>query len=179
MKKAINRKWYSFLLIGLILLLAIPLAGCAKSYTGDDLNNAYQQGYATGYQDGYAAGVAERESTPNGHDGETGGEEELLSGAIWWHEAKDHIGERTTVCGPVAGTKYGSTSSGKPTWLNMGKDYPSSERFVVFIWGENRGNFPQPPESYYADKDICVTGLIVEYEGVPEIEVTSPEQIQI
>ena len=60
----------------------------------------------------------------------------------------------------------------------MGKDTPSSERFVVIIWGEHRGNFPQPPESYYAGKTIYVTGLITEYNGIPQIEVTYPSEIQ-
>ncbi len=69
-----RRKWYSILLIGLVLLLAIPLASCAESYTKDDLNNAYQQGYDIGftaglastpqdvnaaYRDGYNAGLAD------------------------------------------------------------------------------------------------------------------------
>ncbi len=100
------------------------------------------------------------------------------SGAINWHEAKDHIGERTTVYGPVIGTRYASTSSGQPTFLNIGRDYPQPNRFTVVIWGENRANFPQPPESYYLGKTIYVTGLITEYNGVPEIEVEGPSQIQ-
>ena len=57
-------------------------------------------------------------------------------------------------------------------------DHPSKKRFTVVIWGQNRGNFPQPPESYYAGKSICVTGLIQEYEGIPQIEVTTPDDIQ-
>jgi hypothetical protein len=48
----------------------------------------------------------------------------------------------------------------------------------VVIWGENRGNFSQPPEVYYLNKTIYVTGLIDSYEGVAQIEVTSPAQIQ-
>jgi len=101
------------------------------------------------------------------------------SDVISWDEAQDHIGERLTVCGPVKSTYYSSGSKGKPTFLNIGEPYPDPDRFTVIIWGENRGNFPEPPESYYEDKDICVTGLIVSYEGIPEIEVTSPEQIEI
>ncbi|MBA7572206.1 hypothetical protein ES708_13982 [subsurface metagenome] len=49
-------KWYSILLLGLILLLAIPLASCAESYTKDDLNDSYQQGYDDGYSAGYEVG---------------------------------------------------------------------------------------------------------------------------
>jgi len=96
-----------------------------------------------------------------------------------WYEAKNYIGERVTVCGPVKSTYYSSGSKGKPTFLNIGELYPDPDRFTVIIWGENRNNFPEPPESYYEGKDICVTGLIVSYEGIPEIEVASPDQIEI
>ena len=99
-------------------------------------------------------------------------------GAINWDEAKNHIGERTTVCGPVVSATWASGSKGKPTFLNIGKPYPDPQRFTVLIWVQNRGNFPQPPEDYYLGKNICVTGLIIEYKGVPEIEVKDPSQIQ-
>ena len=186
-----RRKWYSILLVGLILLLAIPLASCAESYTKDDLNNAYQQGYDTGfdaglastpqdinaayrdgYNDGYADGLAHR------NDGENGEEKELPTGAISWDEAIDHIGDRATVCGPVKSTYYSTPSKGKPTFLNIGKAYPDPDRFVVIIWGSNRSNFHEPPEDYYLGKTICITGLITEWEGIAEIEVSSPDQIQ-
>ena len=97
--------------------------------------------------------------------------------AISWDEAKNHIGERTTVYGPVVDTHYASESSGEPTFLNMGNPYPDPNRFTVVIWGENRGKFSQPPEDYYVGKTIYVSGLIDPYEGVPQIEVTSPDQI--
>jgi len=93
------------------------------------------------------------------------------------HEAKNHIGERTTVYGTVVDTHYASGSSGKPTFLNMCYPYPDPNRFTVVIWGENRGKFSQPPEDYYDGKTIYVTGLIKEFKDVPEIEVTSPSQI--
>ncbi|MBA7649941.1 hypothetical protein ES703_57740 [subsurface metagenome] len=172
-------RWYSILLIGLVLLLASSIVGCGQSQS-----EAYQEGYKAGFTDGYEAGLAQSgvETVPTPSTAlEPSPKTEtppIPADAISWDKAKDHIGDRTTVCGPVAGTKYGATSSGKPTWLNIGKDYPSSERFVVIIWGENRSNFPQPPESYYDGKTIYVTGLIQEYNGIPQIEVTTPDQIQ-
>ena len=179
-------RWYSILLVGLAFLLASSLIGCGVSVTQRDVDEAYQTGYNTGFTEGYKAGLAKpgAETAPASSVApETSSKTEtseagLPADAISWDEAKDHVGDRTTVYGPVAGTKYGATSRGKPTWLNIGKDHPSSERFVVIIWGENRGNFPQPPESYYDGKTIYVTGLIQEYEGIPQIEVTTPNQIE-
>ena len=106
------------------------------------------------------------------------GTKELPPGSISWSEAKYHIGERTTVCGPVVDATWASGSNGKPTFLNLGKSYPDPDRFTVVIWIQNRGNFPQAPEDYYLGKTICVTGLIMEYEGITEIEVEYPAEIQ-
>lgn len=97
---------------------------------------------------------------------------------ISWDQAKYHIGERTTVLGPVKSTKWATGSKGQPTFLNIGNPYPNPNRFTVVIWGRNRSNFPFAPAIYYAGKTILVTGLIEEYKGVPEIEVVSPTQIQ-
>ena len=51
--------------------------------------------------------------------------------------------------------------------------------FTVPIWGSGRGKFKEPPETLYDQKQICVTGVIKEYKGKPEIIVNNPEQIQI
>ena len=96
-----------------------------------------------------------------------------------WYEAQNYIGERTTVCGPVVDATWASGSNGKPTFLNLGSPYPDPDRFTVVIWIQNRGNFPQAPEDYYLGKTICVTGLITEYNGIPQIEVQYPSEIEI
>lgn len=100
------------------------------------------------------------------------------AGSLDWHEAKDHIGERVTVCGPVVDTHWASGSTGKPTFLNLGNPYPDLDRFTIVIWVENRDNFAQALEDYYLGKTICVTGLVTEYERVPEVEIRHPSEIQ-
>lgn len=169
-------KWLFPLFIGLSLLLMGSLIGCTSAYTREDINTAYQEGYA----DGFAAGVLQSQiiEEPTKVIPPPEKEEEYPTGAISWDEAKYHIGDRATVCGPVVGASYRPDISGQPTWLNIGKDYPSSERFVVIIWGRNRGNFSQPPEDYYLGKTIYVTGLIEEYNEIPQIEAKAPDQIQ-
>jgi len=94
-----------------------------------------------------------------------------------WSEAVNYIGQRVTVCGPVVSTNYLDRSWGKPTFLNIGKPHPDPKRFTVVIWGKYRDNFPSSPEVYYRERTICVSGLVTEYKGVPEIEARSPSQI--
>jgi micrococcal nuclease len=99
--------------------------------------------------------------------------------ALSWSEAINHIGETATFTGKVVGTRYASNSNGKPTFLNVGADFPDSSRLTILIWGADRGNFPSTPESMYAGKTIVVTGLVELYNGAAEIQVSSPSQIEV
>ena len=92
-------------------------------------------------------------------------------------EAREHIGERATVCGKVASTRYAATTRGKPTFLNIDKPYPN-QVFTVVIWGENREKFGAP-EEMYRDKHLCVTGTIAKYRNAPEVVVSEPQSIEI
>ena len=101
------------------------------------------------------------------------------SQAIPWDEASSHIGETVTIEGKVVAGFYADTSNGEPTFLNIGRDYPNPDRFTVVIWGDDRGSFPDDPESMYEGKTIRVTGAVSEYNGGAEIEVTSPDEIEV
>lgn len=105
--------------------------------------------------------------------------EPTITDHILWSDAGEYLGEERTVCGLVAGTNFANNSRGRPTFLNIGEDYPSPDRFVVLIWGEFRDNFSRKPENFYAGKTICAEGEIEEYEGIFEIEIRSPADIEI
>ena len=98
------------------------------------------------------------------------------AGYITASEAKNHVGEKATVCGKVVSSHYASTSKGQPTFLNLDEPYPKEE-FTILIWGSDRPKFGKPEETY-RDKDVCVVGKISSHKGVPEIAATEPGQIQ-
>jgi len=155
-----------------------PSGGEYESGVQVTLTASPASGYTFDYWSGSASGTIPTVTVTMDSDKSlTANFETAPPDAISWDEAKNHIGERTTVYGPVVDTRYASGSSGKPTFLNMGNPYPDPNRFTVVIWGENRGKFYQPPEDYYDGKTIYVSGLIVPYDGAAEIEVTSPDQI--
>lgn len=93
-------------------------------------------------------------------------------------EAVDYIGTPAEVCGEVASADYLLQVGGKPTFLNLGRAYPN-QPFTAVIWGNNRGKWSVPPEQRYANREICVSGLIDNHEGTPQIIIDSPEQIEI
>ena len=103
----------------------------------------------------------------------------IQSNEINWDQAKNFIGESKTVCGPVVSTKYASSIQGEPTYLDLGTKNPDPARLTVIIWGDQRTSFSFKPEEFYAQKDICVSGLIVDYKGIAEIEIKTPTQITI
>lgn len=98
---------------------------------------------------------------------------------VQWYEAAEHLGERTTVEGPVVGATWAKNARGSPTFLDLGRRYPDPARFTVLIWGENRPAFSQAPESMYMGRVIRVTGEISSYKGVMQMVVRDPDQIEV
>ena len=99
-----------------------------------------------------------------------------LHASVAASEAKNHVGEKATVCGEVASAHYASRSRGTPTFINLDKPYPN-QIFTIVIWGSDRPKFGNP-EAAYNGKHICVTGRITLYRGAPETVVSDPSQIK-
>jgi micrococcal nuclease len=93
-------------------------------------------------------------------------------------QAQDHIGETNTVCGLVATARYHGTQPDRPTFLNFDHPYPN-QTFAVMIPDASRAAFSEPPEALFNGKTVCVTGLIVDRRGKPQIIVEDPGQIVI
>jgi hypothetical protein len=92
-------------------------------------------------------------------------------------EAKDHIGDRATVCGKVVSTHYAKSSKGEPTFLNLDEPYPK-EVFTILVWGSDREKFGTPEDEYKGLR-VCITGKITSYRNRPEIVATERGQIEI
>jgi hypothetical protein len=101
------------------------------------------------------------------------------SGAVSWQRARALVGQRATIRGRVVDSHFARSSSGQPTFLNMGNAYPNPSRFTVVIWRENRGSFGGSPETRFRGRTLCVTGLVQMYGGVPEIIARARTQIRI
>jgi hypothetical protein len=90
-------------------------------------------------------------------------------------DAAKHIGQAATVCGVVASTKFDEHLKSQPTFLDFGEPYPH-QVFTAVIWGSDRAKFGTP-EATLQGKRVCVSGLIGEYRGKPEIILTDPSQL--
>ncbi len=89
-------------------------------------------------------------------------------------DAADHIGQVATVCGLVASTKYAPHSFGAPTFLDFVSAYPKAV-FTALILGADRAKFGEPERTL--GKEVCVTGEIRLYAGIPQVILTQPDQL--
>jgi hypothetical protein len=60
--------------------------------------------------------------------------------------------------------------------MNLDEPFPK-EIFTILIWGSDRAKFGDP-EAKYANRKVCVTGLIKDYKGTPEVVIEQPSQIE-
>ncbi len=93
-------------------------------------------------------------------------------------EAAKHIGDSVTVCGKIFGGKYFDRGENKITLLNMGAAYPQSPLTIV-IEADSRKNFNNKPEEFYAEKEVCITGIVKEFKGKPQIIITKETEITV
>ncbi|WP_461453489.1 hypothetical protein [Mucilaginibacter sp.] len=91
-------------------------------------------------------------------------------------EVAQHINENVTVCGKVFGTKL--LDGPNITFLDMGAAHPN-QLLTVVIKSEDRSKFTGKPEDDYKDKNVCVTGTIIEFKGKPEIVLSDPANIKL
>lgn len=89
-----------------------------------------------------------------------------------------NIGKQVTICDKITGARYLENSASRLTLLNMGGTYPN-QKLTVIILGSDRLNFPQQPELFYTNKQVCVTGILELYEGKVQMKIALPTDILI
>jgi hypothetical protein len=89
----------------------------------------------------------------------------------------NNVGDSVVVSGKIYGGAFLTNVKTKPTFLNLGDTSPR-HRLIIRIEPEDRDKFPTPPEIYYLNKQVQVTGKLQEYKGSPLIRVSEPAMIK-
>lgn len=90
-------------------------------------------------------------------------------GGMGWDVARQYAGTVQRVCGPLMSIR----ETGDGTFVNVGRDYPSADRFTFIFWDIYLE--PIPPDAM-----ICGTGEIYLYEGiVAQMEMWDPTELEI
>jgi hypothetical protein len=89
-----------------------------------------------------------------------------------------HIGDSVTVCTKIYGGIFLDHSKGTPTLLNAGGAYPNAPLTIV-IWPDARAQYKEAPETFFKDKEVCITGKVILYKDKPEIVVYDEKQMAV
>lgn len=93
-------------------------------------------------------------------------------GGVGVAKARASVGHPVRVKGRIASVYYARTSSGSPTFIDLGFAYPDRRRLTLVIWREDRGNFPSAPERMFRRGSlVCAQGVVSRYRGAAQIEV--------
>ena len=93
-------------------------------------------------------------------------------GSISVQSARREVGERVRVKARVVRSFYARSSRGRPTFINLGYDYPDRRRLTLVVWGRDRVNFPRAPERMFIRGVlVCAQGVVSTYGNAAEIEV--------
>ena len=93
-------------------------------------------------------------------------------------ELDKHVGDSVKICTKIYGGIYLERSKGSPTLLNAGGAYPNAP-LTILIWDDTRKKFKEAPETFFKDKDICVTGKVILYKEKPEIIIYDEKQLVV
>ena len=102
------------------------------------------------------------------------GQAEAAAGPEWpddglgWDHAREHAGTVQRVCGPLMSVR--DTDDG--TFVNVGRDYPSADRFTFIFWDI----YLEPIET---GATVCGSGEIYLYDGVAQMEMWDPSALEI
>lgn len=102
------------------------------------------------------------------NEGETAAVPEWPEGGLGWDQASEHSGTVQRVCGPLMSAR--ETVDG--TFVNIGRDYPSADRFTFIFWDTSL----QPIEP---GATVCGNGEIYLYGGVAQMEMRDPGALEI
>ena len=91
------------------------------------------------------------------------------NGGLAWDQAVNYVGTTQRVCGPLMSMR----PSNDDVFLNIGRDYPDSQRFVIVVW-DIGGVEPESP-----GLTICASGPITSYNGVAQIELRDLGPIEV
>ncbi len=85
------------------------------------------------------------------------------------------VGKHLTVCGHVE--RVGQSKTSMITFINFNeKDSP----YTGVIYAKDTVNFTEyKPMDFLEGKNICITGVVTLYKGKPQIEITTPKQIEV
>ena len=93
-------------------------------------------------------------------------------GPVPWTQARNYFGRTITVEGEIVVTN----NIGRLCFLNFSENWQG--KFYLVVYEYVFEELPEPPETYYLNKKIHVTGEVELHRGTPHIKVRRADQIK-
>ena len=93
-------------------------------------------------------------------------------------EINNYIGDSVQVRGFIKDVRFLESAKNSPTFISFGKAYPD-QTLTVVIWGDIRKKIHYVPTQKDFLKFAIVTGRVELEEGVPQIIITTGDQLKI
>jgi hypothetical protein len=100
----------------------------------------------------------------------------LAQTEIKLEDVSKHIGDSVVITGKIYSGRYLNSSKGSPTLLNMGDLFPN-QLLTLVVWGSDRKNFSNAPETFYIGKNVRVSGKVTLFKEKPQLVLYSEKQI--
>jgi len=97
------------------------------------------------------------------------------TGSVDFFAARAFVGKAATVQGPVLGT----TVRGDSVVLFVGAGAEATLRLEVIIPSAGRATFAAPPETAFAQREVCVKGTVELVDNITTIEASSPDELSV
>lgn len=98
---------------------------------------------------------------------------------IFWRTAHLHVGQTVAMHGPVQRVARREDVRGQPTFITIGRKFPSRDRIDMVIWGRHVSAFADFLAQDLEGRDVCVFSEIGESDGVIRIELEDERQIRL
>lgn len=98
---------------------------------------------------------------------------------IAWQEARERIGTTVAVTGPVARIAERKEIKGQPTFITIGRAFPSRDRLDAVIWGNRREQFAEVLDQNIQGRDACLFGELTERDGLPQMVLRDEDQLRL
>ena len=93
-------------------------------------------------------------------------------------EIGNYIGDSVQVRGFIKDVRFLESAKNSPTFISFGKPYPD-QTLTVVIWGDIRKKIHYVPTQKDFLKFAIVTGRVELEEGIPQIIITTGDQLKI
>lgn len=159
------------------VIFALFVIACIVAYVVDKANEAKEHSSGS-YEQYEAEHYAEKEK-----EEEAARALDLYDTSLNYedilYEPYEYEGQNLTIEGPVAEISILTNSNGSPSFIDIGEAYPSTYRISIVIWEEHYDDVVKALDTISIGDTVFVEGYMEMYNGIPQIEVTSAEQLEV